>query len=113
MFVLGSTAQIVLVTVVMSPLTYVAAAANFPLQDANLLAIDRALGFDWPAYVAFVNDHPLLAAWLSYGYTMIRWPIFAIPVVLAAAYRYRRLAEFTFAFAVALIATTILSALVP
>ena len=38
MFVLGSTAQVVLVTVVMSPLTYVAAAANFPLQDANLLA---------------------------------------------------------------------------
>ncbi|MEA2988052.1 MAG: hypothetical protein QOG83_763 [Alphaproteobacteria bacterium] len=113
MFVLGATAQLVLVTVVMSPLTYVAAATNFPLQDANLLAIDRALGLDWRAYVAFVNDRPLLAAWLSYGYTMIRWPIFAIPVVLAAAYRYQRLEEFTFSFAVGLIATTIVSALVP
>src|SRR4051794_14779102 len=51
MFVLGSTAQVVLVTVLMSPLTYVAAAANFSLQDANLLAIDRALGLDWRAYV--------------------------------------------------------------
>jgi len=81
----GATAQVVLVTVVMSPLTYVTAAANFPLQDANLLAIDRALGLDWAAYVHFVNGHPLLATWLSYGYTMIRWPIFAIPVVLAAA----------------------------
>jgi hypothetical protein len=68
MFVLGATAQIVLITVVMSPLTYAAAAANFPLQDANLLAIDRALGLDWAAYVAFVNEHPVLAAWLSYGY---------------------------------------------
>ena len=113
MFVLGSTAQIVLVTVVMSPLTYVAAAANFPLQDGNLLAIDRALGLDWVGYVAFVNDHPLLASWLSYGYTMIRWPIFAIPVVLAAGHRYRRIQEFTLAFALALIATTIVSALVP
>jgi hypothetical protein len=113
MFVLGSTAQIVLVTVVMSPLTYVAAAANFPLQDGNLLAIDRALGLDWEGYVAFVNDHPLLASWLSYGYTMIRWPIFAIPVVLAAGHRYRRIQEFTLAFALALIATTIVSALVP
>jgi hypothetical protein len=113
MFVLGSTAQIVLVTVVMSPLTYVAAATNFPLQDANLLAIDRWLGLDWAAYVAFVNDHPALAGWLSYGYTMIRWPIFAIPVVLAAAHRYRRIQEFTLAFALALIATTIVSALVP
>jgi PAP2 superfamily len=113
MFVLGATAQIVLVTAVMSPLTYVAAAVNFPLQDVNLLAVDRALGLDWAAYVRFVNSHPLMAAWLSYGYTMIRWPIFAIPVVLAAAHRYRRVEEFTLAFALALIATTLISALVP
>lgn len=113
MFVLGSTAQIVLVTVVISPLTYVAAAANVPLQDANLLAIDRALGLDWRAYVTIVNDHPTLAAVLSYGYSMIRWPIFAIPVVLAAVHRYERLQQFTFAFAVSLIVTTIISALVP
>jgi hypothetical protein len=113
MFVLGSTAQIVLVTVLMAPLTYVAAAANFPLRDAELMAADRALGLDWAAWVAYVNDHPLLAAWLSYGYTMIRWPLFAIPVVLTAAGRYGRLQEFTLAFALALVATTIISALVP
>src|SRR4051812_40449589 len=54
MFVLGATAQLVLVTVLMSPMTYVAAAANFPMQDANLLAIDRALGLDWRAYVELI-----------------------------------------------------------
>ncbi len=113
MFALGATAQLVLITMLMAPLTYVAAAAGFPLQDANLLAIDRALGFDWPGYVYFVDRHPELAAWLSYGYGMIRWPIFAIPVVLAAAHRYQRIAEFSLAFALALIATTIISGLVP
>lgn len=113
MFVLGSTAQLVLITALMTPLTYVAGAANFPLQDGNLLAIDRALGLDWQGYVEFVNDRPLLATWLSYGYTMIRWPIFAIPVVLAAAFGFRRLQEFTFAFAMALIVITAVSALVP
>jgi len=112
-FVLGSIAQIVLVTVVMPPLTYVAAAANFPLRDAELMAVDRALGLDWAAYVAFVNDHPLLSGWLTYGYAMIRWPLFAIPVILTAAGRYCRLQDFTLAFALALIATTIVSALVP
>src|ERR1700693_5567806 len=65
------------------------------------------------AYVAFVNDHPLLSAWLSYGYTLIRWPLFAIPVILTAARRYCRLQDFTLAFGLALAATTILSALVP
>lgn len=113
MFALGSTAQLVLITALMTPLTYVAGAFNFPLQDANLLAIDRALGLDWRAYVDFVNDRPLLATWLSYGYVMIRWPVFAIPVVLAAAYRFQRMQEFTLAFAVALIATTVISAFVP
>jgi hypothetical protein len=44
---------------------------------------------------------------------MIRWPIFAIPVVLAATHRYLRIQEFTFAFALALIVTTVVSAFVP
>jgi PAP2 superfamily len=113
MFVLGGIAQIVLITAVMAPLTYIAASTRLPLQDGNLLAIDRALNLNWTAYLNYVDDHPMLAAWLGYGYTMIRWPIFAIPVVLAAKGRYLRIEEFTFAFGVALIATTIISALVP
>src|SRR6202140_1345068 len=113
MFVLGATAQIVLITAVMTPLTYVAASANLPMQDANLLAFGPALGFGWGAYVRYVDAPPALAAWVTYGYTMIRWPIFAIPVVLAATHRYQRIEEFTFAFGVALTATTIISGLVP
>src|SRR5204862_7546698 len=91
MFALGGTAQMVLITVIMAPLTYVAAGLTLPLQDANLLAFDRMLGLDWRAYVVFIDAHPALAAALSYAYTMIRWPIFAIPVLLAAIHRYRRL----------------------
>ena len=44
---------------------------------------------------------------------MIRWPIFAIPVLLAAVHRYRHIEEFTLAFALALAVTTAISALVP
>ena len=113
MFVLGGTAQIVLITAIMAPLTYVAASTNLPMQDANLLAIDRAFGLDWAAYVGFADDRPALATWLNCGYNMIRWPIFAIPVVLAATGRYQRIEEFTFAFGAALAVTTIVSALVP
>ncbi len=113
MFVLGSTAQIVLITAIMAPMTYVAAATNFPMQDAALLAADRTLGFDWAAYVHFVDGRPELASWLNVGYAMIGWPLFAIPVVLATKHRYRRIEEFTFAFGIALSATAIISALVP
>jgi hypothetical protein len=113
MFVLGGTAQIVLLTAVMTPLTYVAASMDFPMQDASLLAADRALGLDWAGYVGYVDAHPALAALMNTGYAMIRWPIFAIPVVLAAMGRYRRIEEFTFAFGLALFVTTLISGLVP
>jgi hypothetical protein len=112
-FVLGGIAQIVLITLLMAPFTYIAAAANFPMQDAALLAIDQALGLDWLGYVKFVNDRPLLALWLDFGYMMITWPLFITPVVLAAARQYRRLQEFTLAFAIALAATTAVSTAVP
>jgi hypothetical protein len=112
-FVLGATAQLVLATVLAAPLTYVAAAANFPLLDPKLLAIDRALGLDWRAYLDFVNERPLLSSWLSYGYTMIKWPIFAIPVILCAARRYARVQEFALAFTLALAVTVLVSTFTP
>ena len=112
-FVLAGIAQAVLITALMTPLTYIAASIDWPLQDGNLLAIDRVLQLDWAAYVGFVDAHPTLADWLSIGYTMIRWPIFAVPVILAAKHAYRRIEEFIFAFGAALIVTTIISALVP
>jgi membrane-associated phospholipid phosphatase len=113
MFVLGASAQIALATAAMAPLTYVGASLNFPMQDAALLAVDRALGLDWGAYANFVNDRPTLASWLNYAYAQIGWPLFAIPVVLAAVRRYRRIEEFTFAFVTSLAVTAIISALVP
>ena len=112
-YVLGCTAQIVLATCIMAPLTYVAAAVNLPLQDANLYAIDQALGLDWRGYVTLVSQHPVLARWLTLGYAMIQWPIFIIPVVLAAVHQYRRLQEFILAFTLALAVTALVSAFVP
>src|SRR4051812_6873461 len=112
-YVLGCPAQIIFATCLLASLSYVAAAVNLPLQDANLHAIDQALGLDWRAYLEFVSARPVLARWLTLGYTMIQWPIFFIPVLLAAAARHRRLQEFILAFTLALAATVIISAVVP
>lgn len=112
-FVLGGYAQIVLVTLILTPLTYVAASLNMPLQDARLLAADRALGLDWQAYLTFITAHPLLASWVDFGYTMIKWPLFIIPVALAAGFRFLRLQQYTLAFLIALAVTTAVSAVVP
>src|SRR5215216_633408 len=92
-YVLGCTGQIIFATCILAPLSYVAAAANLPLQDANLHAIDRALGLDWQAYVAFVTARPLLALWLPHAFPMCPSRSLVPPVVLAVASRYRRLDE--------------------
>ena len=63
---LTGVAQIILVIVVMISLTYIAAAADFSLQDARLLAFDRAIGFDFRAFVGFVNDRDWLIAILVF-----------------------------------------------
>jgi hypothetical protein len=112
-FVLGAVAQLLLTTVIFAPGTYVVATLAWPLQDAALYAADKALGLDWRSYLDFVNDHPWLGGLLSFGYKMIRWPMFAIPLVLGLCGHALRLNQFVLAFALALAATTIMSAFVP
>jgi len=112
-FILGSTGQILLIPVLMTPMTYIAAAANLPLVDAPLMALDRALGLDWMAYFNFIYTHHALLFGTVLAYGMIGWPVFGVPIVLGATRRYRRLQEFTLAFAIALVVTTAISAFTP
>jgi membrane-associated phospholipid phosphatase len=112
-FILGSTGQLLLIPVLMTPLTYVAAAANLPMQDVALNALDRALGLDWMAYFNFVYDRRALMFATVLAYSMIGWPVFGVPIALCWTGRYRRMQEFTLAFGIALVATTIISTLVP
>ncbi len=112
-FILGSTGQVLLIPVLMTPMTYVAAAANLPLVDAPLMAFDRALGLDWLAYFNFIESHVALRWATVAAYLMIGWPVFGVPIVLGATRRYRRLQEFTLAFAIALVVTTAISVFTP
>lgn len=112
-FVLGATAQVVLITLLMTPLTYVAAAANLPMMDAGLNDLDRALGLDWRAYFLFIYHRPQLITAAVLGYGLIGIPVFGIPILLGFTRHFRRLQEFTFAFGLSLVATAIISALIP
>jgi hypothetical protein len=112
-YALIATAQMILALSVMTPLTYLAISTNLPLQDAALLAWDRALGLDFRSYLDFVNARPLLIGPLAIGYRSIAWQILGIMIVLPLAGYYRRRAEAICAFTLALVATTCTSALVP
>jgi membrane-associated phospholipid phosphatase len=112
-FWLGSTAQVILVTAIVGPLSYVANAAGWPLQDQLLLSIDRAMGVDPEPIAAFVNDHPWLANCLESGYGFIKWPLLGVPIVLALTLRLIRLQQFILALNIALAVTIVISVFVP
>jgi hypothetical protein len=112
-FILGSTGQLLLIPVLMTPLTYIAASANLPMQDVALNALDRAFGLDWMAYFNFVYQRHALMFATVLAYSMIGWPVFGVPIALCWTGRYRRMQEFTLAFGIALVATTVIATLVP
>ena len=113
LFGLGAIAQLLLIVVIMGPLTYVALALNWPLQDHTFLAIDRAMGLDPEAIISFVNDHAWLMTSLVTSYGFIKWFLLAVPIILAATLRVVRLQQFVAAFSLALAITLVISALVP
>lgn len=112
-FVFGSIAQLGLMLLLVRPAIYIAAAVDLPMQDANLAYLDGILGLDWQAYFHFIYDRPTLVAYVVFLYAMIGWPVFGIPVVLGSSRHYCRLQQFTLAWMLALIATTIISTLLP
>jgi hypothetical protein len=112
-FTLTAIAQMMLVISVMTSITYIATAANLPLTDTTLLAVDRALGLDFRGYLSFINDRMWLIYILSAGYRAIAWPVWVIVIALPLAGYHQRAGEFILTFMLALIATTCISTLIP
>jgi membrane-associated phospholipid phosphatase len=71
------------------------------------------MGFDSRTFILFVNDHPMLSNALTFGYDMIKWPLLAIPIVLASTGRFIRLQQFVMALTVAMAITILISAFAP
>lgn len=112
-FILGSTGQLLLIPVLMTPLTYIAASANLPMQDVALNALDRALGLDWMAYFNFAYSRYALLYATLLAYSVIGILVFGVPIALGLTGRNRRMQQFTLACGIALAVTTVISALVP
>ena len=92
--------------------TYLAAAHATGLVDELLLSIDRALGFDWPAWESFVHAHPWLTMVLHSAYMTLPLQILG-SIVYFSIVTPARNERFFLACALALVVTTIASAVFP
>jgi membrane-associated phospholipid phosphatase len=112
-FALISMAQLDLLGFCGTPLTYIAASAALPLQDATLSYWDQCLGLDWTAYYNFCIARPMVLQYAYFFYAMIIWPGMGVPILLALTKNYVRLQQFTMACTLTIFATAIISALLP
>jgi hypothetical protein len=58
-----------------------------PLQDAQLIALDAALGYDWADFVTWLADRPLFAQTLGYLYRSSLSQLLIVIIVLSACSR--------------------------
>lgn len=110
---LESTAQLMVFAAVAAPLSYVAASASRPLQDAALDSFDRALGFDWLGFLAFLRHHPVLFKVMHLIYLSLSLQMVAAVLILGFTGRLLWLRTYMLAFIIAAVITIAVSALLP
>lgn len=106
-------AQVMLVLILGTLLSYAAAGAAFPYRDAELQAADRALGLDWRAGLDFINRHRPLGILSNLVYFSMKPQTALIVGALVVTGRFSRLHAFALATAFALVITIALFAFMP
>ena len=94
-------------------LTYLGARCALPLRDDALESLDRALGFDWLAWSAWVAAHPPLRLALRLAYASLLPQIVLCCCLLPLTAGPKRLRELFWAALAAILVTSATSALLP
>ena len=111
--ILSSTAHIIGFAAVGAPLSYIAATAGFPLQDAALEAIDRHMGIDWAQLMTFVSLRGGLQLVLSLAYSSFALQTLTTMLALGMAGQLTRLSSFVAAFVATTLVIIAISAIYP
>jgi PAP2 superfamily len=110
---LESTAQLIAFSAVAAPLSYVAATASLPLQDAALAHLDHALSFDWKKLLALMVSWPRLFELMHVTYSSLVPQIIAAVLLLGFTGRLAWLRAYMLAFIFAALVTIAISTFLP
>jgi membrane-associated phospholipid phosphatase len=93
-------------------LSYIAASSSRPIYDSELFAIDKFLGFDWLAYILWVNKYPEVNDIMKTAYHSA-FQVAFIFVILSFTQRYARLYSFMLCLILSVIIVIGISAIFP
>jgi membrane-associated phospholipid phosphatase len=105
--------QLAIVIIMGLMLSYAASAVPLPYRDAELYALDRWLGFEREAYMAFLKQHPDLREVLYFAYATIMHQTLLVCIVPLVIRRVDRLQAYIIAFAIAVTATAVIASFIP
>jgi membrane-associated phospholipid phosphatase len=108
-----STLFFVIYTAVITILSYLVASLNFPLYDRELAQWDAAIGFDWKAFLGWVNSHPLIGKILVWIYHSSVIQLVAIILLLSITIKTSRLQELCDLYVMTSVIAVVLSGLIP
>jgi membrane-associated phospholipid phosphatase len=98
-----------LVTIPVIVWTYVAIGFAMPLADPQLIAMDAALGFDWHAFIAFVDRHAWLANTLALAYSSFSFQLLLLPAYFALRGKGARASAIIFGYTLLCLVSSIVS----
>ena len=108
-----ATAQLLLILLFGILLTYAAVAFNFPYVDAELYAIDNAIGFSRHGYLTFFATRPWLTKTLEMAYFCMLPQFALVPAIMFFARKFALVQRMIVAVAISLLATALISVLTP
>ncbi len=107
------TAILLSFTAAAAPLSYLVTSLDRPLIDTQLIAVDAALGFDWSAYVGYVNERPLLGMICSAIYLTTLAQVALAVIVLGLGGKIERTQQFVAAVMLGALICILVSGILP
>lgn len=109
----SETAALLVFSVAAAVLSTLLTSLNRPLIDELLVAFDNGVGFDWLAYVGFVNAHPWLGTVSSAVYVTTLSQVALTVVVIGLIGQVERVQQFVWAVMIGALVCIFFSALFP
>lgn len=100
-------------TVGTAPLSYFVASLDLPLWDEAFHSWDQAIGLDWRAYLAWMNEHPFNAAVFKLAYQSLAPQMVIVCLGLGLTGRRLELRVFTLAVVMSAVLCVLVSGAMP